>query len=239
MPSSFQVGHSEWREHSLHAHCAAFRVPPPALKVSTPRTLTRRRRGTPAPRSLFPPAKTAVAFHKSLVTLNKNTLILRWGALAHDAFIRASEEAQVDLVRAMRRELQRQTCSGSGGTGGSNTSTSGRESTTTTMSTTDGRTGPRLHAVTATLGDDLFLPPEFAAATEAAQRAFARAVSHEVEDQLTDVLTCLGQESAKVEAGPHRYCSPHHPTHLEPSFLESNGITCRGEHYLPGPKRRC
>jgi len=27
-----------------------------------------------------------------------------------------------------------------------------------------------------------------------------------------------------VEAGPGRYCSPRHPTHSGPSFLELNGI---------------
>lgn len=50
------------------------------------------------------------------------------------------------------------------------------------------------------LDDDVDgLTPEFCAAAAAAQRALARAVSAELEDQLTDVLICLGQETTKVE----------------------------------------
>ena len=41
--------------------------------------------------------------------------------------------------------------------------------------------------------------PEFTRAAAAAQRSLALAVSAELEDQLTDVLICLGQESTKVE----------------------------------------
>ena len=47
--------------------------------------------------------------------------------------------------------------------------------------------------------DDGELTPEFIAAAEAVNRALARAVAEEVEDQLTDVLMCLGEETTKVE----------------------------------------
>ena len=31
-------------------------------------------------------------------------------------------------------------------------------------------------------------------------------------------------EAAKLEVPPPSHCSPHHPTHFEPSFLELNDI---------------
>ena len=40
------------------------------------------------------------------------------------------------------------------------------------------------------------------------------------------------------QARPARYCSPRHPSHFEPSFLQSHGTLCRGEQYLPRPIAR-
>ena len=37
-------------------------------------------------------------------------------------------------------------------------------------------------------------------------------------DRLVDLLQGM------LQVGPGRYCSPRHPTHFEPSFLELNGI---------------
>ena len=36
---------------------------------------------------------------------------------------------------------------------------------------------------------------------------------------------------------PGRYSCPRHPTHFDPSFLESYDIPRRGERYVPGPRR--
>ena len=41
----------------------------------------------------------------------------------------------------------------------------------------------------------------------------------------------LSRQQDKVRLATH--CSPRHPTHFEPSFLELNGILWRGELYLP------
>ena len=87
------------------------------------------------------------------------------------------EDAELKLIRAVRREVKRAASRARGDL-----------PWTAPSSVSSGASG-----------DDGELTPEFIAAAEAVNRALARAVAEEVEDQLTDVLMCLGEETTKVE----------------------------------------
>ena len=85
------------------------------------------------------------------------------------------EAAQTKLWRAVRREVSRAS-----------------------------RGGPSdSSAASVSSGDDAGLSPEFVAAAHAVNAALARAVADEVEEQLTDVLMCLGEESTKARILEH------------------------------------
>ncbi len=85
------------------------------------------------------------------------------------------EAAQTKLWRAVRREVSRAS-----------------------------RVGPSdSSAASVSSGDDAGLSPEFVAAAHAVNAALARAVADEVEEQLTDVLMCLGEESTKARILEH------------------------------------
>ena len=94
-----------------------------------------------------------------------------------EAFLDKMEDAELKLIRAVRREVKRAASRARGDL-----------PWTAPSSVSSG-----------TSGDDGELTPEFIAAAEAVNRALARAVAEEVEDQLTDVLMCLGEETTKVE----------------------------------------
>ena len=85
------------------------------------------------------------------------------------------EAAQTKLWRAVRREVSRAS-----------------------------RVGPSdSSAASVSSGDDADLSPEFVATAHAVNAALARAVADEVEEQLTDVLMCLGEESTKARILEH------------------------------------
>ena len=85
------------------------------------------------------------------------------------------EAAQTKLWRAVRREVSRAS-----------------------------RVGPSdSSAASVSSGDDAGLSPEFVATAHAVNAALARAVADEVEEQLTDVLMCLGEESTKARILEH------------------------------------
>ena len=90
------------------------------------------------------------------------------------------EDAQLKLVRAVRREVKR-------------AASRARGDLPWTAPASDASVS------SGASGDDGELTPEFIAAAEAVNRALARAVAEEVEDQLTDVLMCLGEETSKGE----------------------------------------
>ena len=92
-----------------------------------------------------------------------------------ETFVRKMEAAQTKLWRAVRREVSRAS-----------------------------RVGPSdSSAASVSSGDDAGLSPEFVAAAHAVNAALARAVADEVEEQLTDVLMCLGEESTKARILEH------------------------------------
>ena len=85
------------------------------------------------------------------------------------------EAAQTKLWRAVRREVSRTS-----------------------------RVGPSdSSAASVSGGDEAGLSPEFVATAHAVNAALARAVADEVEEQLTDVLMCLGEESTKARILEH------------------------------------
>lgn len=85
------------------------------------------------------------------------------------------EAAQTKLWRAVRREVSRAS-----------------------------RVGPSdSSAASVSSDDDAGLSPEFVATAHAVNAALARAVADEVEEQLTDVLMCLGEESTKARILEH------------------------------------
>ena len=101
------------------------------------------------------------------------------------------EAAQTKLVRAVRREVRRASRGRRrGGPDAESASTSGRFAS----NASDDDAGASSDG---SLGDPE-LTPEFIAAAAGVNRDLARAVADEVEDQLTDVLTCLGEETQKA-----------------------------------------
>jgi len=101
------------------------------------------------------------------------------------------EAAQTKLVRAVRREVRRASRGRRrGGPDAESASTSGRFAS----NASDDDAGASSDG---SLGDPE-LTPEFIAAAAGVNRDLARAVADELEDQLTDVLTCLGEETQKA-----------------------------------------
>ena len=58
------------------------------------------------------------------------------------------------------------------------------------------------------------------------------------ESGIVQMADCPPADSNPLKVGPDRCCSPRHPTHCKPSFLELCGILISGEQHLTGPSSR-